>query len=313
VINEYELHHDTASGRLVSGTPCLAFRVSNMRKRQICSPTIRLLLLRRATIEMDSTPSHSKKRLQVMRVTEDTNDGDYDSLEVRGDSEKMRGTSTGSRITDGFWTLEEMDFEINRQGNYQGSGPLLPFPWHIVHRIDKHSPLYNQSHISLENSEAEIICLIEGTDELTSLNFQARWSYLPHEILWGHRFVDCLSKDRRGKFQIDFSKISLTTPVDSSLGYNVSLTTPLTKYHNTHNSVVESDIRDDEEEADKSSRQNEMNPKTHQQHRHDEKCPLHRHQHLSDDNEATVLSSSQSFGDKPFVPLDVSLSSSFNQ
>jgi hypothetical protein len=83
-----------------------------------------------------------------------------------------------------------------------------PFPWHIVHRIDKHSPLYNQSHISLENSEAEIICLIEGTDELTSLNFQARWSYLPHEILWGHRFVDCLSKDRRGKFQIDFSKIS---------------------------------------------------------------------------------------------------------
>jgi len=105
----------------------------------------------------------------------------------------------------------------------------------------------------------------------------------------------------------------VTTPVDSSLGYNVSLTTPLTKYHNTHNSVVESDIRDDEEEADKSSRQNEMNPKTHQQHRHDEKCPLHRHQHLSDDNEATVLSSSQSFGDKPFVPLDVSLSSSFNQ
>jgi hypothetical protein len=37
---------------------------------------------------------------------------------------------------------------------------------------------------------------------------QARWSYLPHEILWGHRFVDCISKDRRGKFQIDFNKIS---------------------------------------------------------------------------------------------------------
>ncbi len=34
----------------------------------------------------------------------------------------------------------------------------------------------------------ELHVVLEGTIEATSMTFQARTSYLPNEVLWGHRF-----------------------------------------------------------------------------------------------------------------------------
>ena len=43
---------------------------------------------------------------------------------------------------------------------------------------------------------------LEGTIETTSMNFQARSSYLPDEITWGHRFEPIISFDQeRNKYQ----------------------------------------------------------------------------------------------------------------
>ena len=43
---------------------------------------------------------------------------------------------------------------------------------------------------------------LEGTIETTSMNFQARSSYLPNEITWGHRFEPIISFDQeRNKYQ----------------------------------------------------------------------------------------------------------------
>jgi len=48
------------------------------------------------------------------------------------------------------------------------------------------------------------------------MNFQARWSYLPKDIHFGHRFVECVFKNPNGKFGIDFGKLSQIAPSDGS-------------------------------------------------------------------------------------------------
>jgi potassium inwardly-rectifying channel subfamily J len=62
------------------------------------------------------------------------------------------------------------------------------WPLDIIHIIDEESPLYDLSASQLAKEKFEIIVLMEGCTETTSMNFQARTSYLPSEILWGHRF-----------------------------------------------------------------------------------------------------------------------------
>ena len=49
---------------------------------------------------------------------------------------------------------------------------------------------------------------LEGTIETTSMNFQARSSYLPDEITWGHRFEPIISFDQeRNKYQACLEKM----------------------------------------------------------------------------------------------------------
>ena len=51
----------------------------------------------------------------------------------------------------------------------------------------------------------ELHVSLEGTIETTSMNFQARSSYLPDEIEWGHRFEPIISFDPdKNKYQVSF-------------------------------------------------------------------------------------------------------------
>jgi hypothetical protein len=38
------------------------------------------------------------------------------------------------------------------------------------------------------------------------MNIEARWSYIPQEIIWDAQFVDMV--ERKKRFEIDFSKLS---------------------------------------------------------------------------------------------------------
>lgn len=49
------------------------------------------------------------------------------------------------------------------------------------------SPFWTASASDLLNEQFEIIVMLEGTVESTGQSSQARTSYLPSEILWGHR------------------------------------------------------------------------------------------------------------------------------
>ena len=69
---------------------------------------------------------------------------------------------------------------------------LLLWPVTISHNIDEESPLYDLHPDDLLKStrKFEILVIFEGVTEETGNTMQARTSYLPNEILWGHRFTN---------------------------------------------------------------------------------------------------------------------------
>ncbi|CAG0896150.1 unnamed protein product [Darwinula stevensoni] len=63
------------------------------------------------------------------------------------------------------------------------------WPTIIAHGIDENSPLYKMSAAGLMRERFELVVILEGVIESTGMTTQARSSYLPSEILWGHRSV----------------------------------------------------------------------------------------------------------------------------
>ena len=106
---------------------------------------------------------------------------------------------------------------------------LLIWPLTIIHEIDEDSPfyeyvaffcfrfgsasfqqaidpdvfIYRMSASEIANDKFELVVGMEGTIESTSMTFQARTSYLPNEILWGHRFEPMMVYRRENnKYQV---------------------------------------------------------------------------------------------------------------
>ena len=59
----------------------------------------------------------------------------------------------------------------------------------------------------MAHDKFEIVVGLEGTIESTSSTFQARTSYLPDEILWGHRFEPMvLYRKDHNKYQVSLRR-----------------------------------------------------------------------------------------------------------
>merc|ERR1712113_786393 len=70
----------------------------------------------------------------------------------------------------------------------------------------------------LARERFELLIVLEGTNETSNMTFQARTSYLPSEILWGHRFEQMqLYRKDNNKFEINFSAFHSTYEVDTPL------------------------------------------------------------------------------------------------
>jgi len=88
------------------------------------------------------------------------------------------------------------------------------WPLEIVHVIDEDSPFYDVTATELPKHKFELVAVLEGTNETSNAKFQARTSYLPHEILWGHRFESMMLYRRdQGRFQVNFSAFHSTFEV----------------------------------------------------------------------------------------------------
>jgi inward rectifier potassium channel len=93
---------------------------------------------------------------------------------------------------------------------------LFALSWTVMHRVDEHSPLYGQTPESLSEMQAELICLLSGTDETLADQVFARHNYQPHQILWHHRFADVLSVSAHGRRVVDLNQFHNAVPDEST-------------------------------------------------------------------------------------------------
>ncbi|XP_042338614.1 inward rectifier potassium channel 2-like [Plectropomus leopardus] len=117
---------------------------------------------------------------------------------VRAQLLKPRVTEEGE-----FLPLDNIDINV---GFDTGTDRIfLVSPVTIVHEINDESPFFEIDQKTLENdSELEVVVILEGMVEATAMTTQCRSSYLASEILWGHRFEPVLF-ERKDCYQVDYS------------------------------------------------------------------------------------------------------------
>lgn len=127
---------------------------------------------------------------------------------VRAQLLKSRTTAEGEYIP-----LDQTDINV---GFDRGVDRIfLVSPITIVHVIDEDSPFYQMSKHDLDNSDFEIVVILEGMVEATAMTTQCRSSYLANEILWGQRFEPVLFEENN-YYKVDYSRFHQTHKVPST-------------------------------------------------------------------------------------------------
>ena len=91
--------------------------------------------------------------------------------------------------------------------------PVFALTFRVMHPIDADSPLYGMTYEKLAEQHAEIVVIAGGIDETLVQPVSARTSYLPHEILWSHRFVDIFGWTEDGRRAIDYRRFHDTVRI----------------------------------------------------------------------------------------------------
>jgi len=92
------------------------------------------------------------------------------------------------------------------------------WPCTLVHIIDEKSPFFNLSARDLLRENFEMVVILEGCIESTGMTTQARSSYLPSEILWGHRFEQLVTyRKETGEYEVDYSRFNNTYQMETPL------------------------------------------------------------------------------------------------
>ncbi|XP_043250860.1 uncharacterized protein LOC122396475 isoform X1 [Colletes gigas] len=130
----------------------------------------------------------------------------------------VRAQLIRSRTTKEGEILSQNQRELAIGTDGQDGNLFFIWPTTIVHKINQESPFYNMSAEDMLTDRFEVVAILEGTIESTGQTTQARSSYLPQEILWGHRFEPMVaySKERQG-YEVDYSLFNSTTQVDTPL------------------------------------------------------------------------------------------------
>lgn len=130
----------------------------------------------------------------------------------------IRAQMIRMRVTDEGEQMPYFQYELKVGIDHDESDLFLIWPMTIVHKITPDSPLYNVSASDLLKDKFEIVVILEGTVESTSMTTQARSSYLPSEIKWGHRFEPLVSfRKDTGQYAVDYSLFNNTYEVDTPL------------------------------------------------------------------------------------------------
>ncbi|XP_056300928.1 ATP-sensitive inward rectifier potassium channel 14 [Pseudoliparis swirei] len=128
---------------------------------------------------------------------------------VRAQLLKPRVTEEGE-----FLPLDNLDINVGFDTGIDRI--FLVSPVTIVHEINDESPFFEIDRKTLENdSELEVVVILEGMVEATAMTTQCRSSYLASEILWGHRFEPVLF-ERKDCYQVDYSFFHRTLEIPNT-------------------------------------------------------------------------------------------------
>lgn len=171
--------------------------------------------------------SRPKKRAETLMFSKNAcickQDGDLCLLIRVGDMRKshlveahVRAVVIKRKITKEGEVLPLYQFDVDL-GFDQGRDRLfLVWPVILVHKINEESPFWEMAPEDLHREQFELIVILEGIVESTGMTTQARSSYLPGEILWGHRFERLVTfQKENGQYQIDFSRFHNTLPMET--------------------------------------------------------------------------------------------------
>jgi inward rectifier potassium channel len=84
---------------------------------------------------------------------------------------------------------------------------FFPLHWVVVHPIDAESPLAHVTHEQFLASDAEILILLQATEEDFGQTVHARSSYLADEVRWGARFANMYVDTDDGAIGVDMRKL----------------------------------------------------------------------------------------------------------
>ncbi|XP_034180526.1 uncharacterized protein LOC117604515 isoform X2 [Osmia lignaria lignaria] len=173
--------------------------------------------------------SRPKQRTQTLLFSRNAvicqRDGELSLMFRVGDMRKshiigaaIRAQVIRSKTTKEGEILSQNQQELAVGTDGQNENLFFIWPTTIVHKINADSPFYNMSAEDMLTERFEVVAILEGTIESTGQTTQARSSYLPQEILWGHRFEPMVSysKERQG-YEVDYSLFNSTTQVDTPL------------------------------------------------------------------------------------------------
>ena len=94
--------------------------------------------------------------------------------------------------------------------------PIFAMTFTVMHEIDEASPLLGATAAMLHEMNAELVVTASGIDEVLVQPVHARTSYLPHEILWNHRFTDVLGYTEDGRRAIDYARFHDTVNLEAA-------------------------------------------------------------------------------------------------
>ncbi len=85
---------------------------------------------------------------------------------------------------------------------------FFPLSWTVVHALNDKSPMYGFTDKDLQESKAEFMILIRGTDETNQQILHSRRSYVAEEVAWNARFRPVIGRNAK----------ALPTVVSSQIG-----------------------------------------------------------------------------------------------
>jgi hypothetical protein len=142
------------------------------------------------------------------------------AAEIRVQLFRTRRTAEGHDIP-----FYQQDLKCGIDWSDKGSGNsslFLILPLTIVHVIDEDSPFFEMGPEDFNSSaDFEVVAILSGTVESTSMLVEARTSYLGDEIFWGRDFSQVLHEkswdEHQGRYLVDFALFHATIPVQLPL------------------------------------------------------------------------------------------------